>query len=282
MTDKQVLKDAHASVSVIVVDVHPEIWQLRADYGEDSHARFEDMLSSLIVFCNAYLLLHRDNKLCIIANHPAGAEVVYPRVRDAGNMSPPAHLLGPLLAERLLELHKMPSTEGAFVPSFPQALSTALCIFSSQLRESPQLQPRLVLLQLSKDHAYTYNAVMNCIFSAQKLGVQVDAVVFGRQDSSFLQQACFITGGVYLRPEDQRAHLQLMMTHILPSNFLRTILRARPQASIDNQASCFCHSKPKEFVYMCSVCLGLACEHTAQQGSGRCGTCGTRSKAALV
>jgi transcription initiation factor TFIIH subunit 3 len=266
--------DLDASIYVVIVDVHPELWRLRSAVGGETLSRFEDVVRSAIVFTNAYLLMHRENKVCVIANHPGGSEVVYPSggVVGADTMVPASHVLCGLITDELVRIRnkKIPESESesdmkkeSLSPGLPQALSMALCVINRQLQMNPNLQPRVINMQLAKDQSPSYSPIMNCIFSAQKLNVQIDAVIFGRSDSPFMQQACFLTGGVYLRPEDQRSHLQRMLTHSLPSNASRVLLRNPPQRSIDFRASCFCHGKPLEFAFMCSVCLSLLCEPVA-------------------
>lgn len=56
------------------------------------------------------------------------------------------------------------------------------------------MQPRVLILQASEDAHGSYNGMMNCIFSAHRSSIPVDACVLGPTDSSFLQQASFITG----------------------------------------------------------------------------------------
>ena len=120
-------------------------------------------------------------------------------------------------------------------------------VVNRQLILNQKLQTRIAVVQLTKDQSHSYNAIMNCIFrycvsyydaflyfqfdslvpsnslshhkhSAQKLGTQVDSLNLGRVHSSFLQQAAFLTGGVYLYDKaDQRDMLQRMITHFLPS-----------------------------------------------------------------
>ena len=85
-----------------------------------------------------------------------------------------------------------------------------------------------------------------------------------------------MTGGVYLKPHDQRALTQLLLTHCLLSNRLRSVLVLPIQKNIDFRASCFCHQQPVEFAYMCSVCLALTCEVDA---SLTCATCGSKKAA---
>lgn len=114
---------------------------------------------------------------------------------------------------------------------------------------------------------------MNCIFSAQKIGVLVDSLVLSSsQDSSFLQQASFLTNGVYIHSKDQNSTLQSLFYHILPSAQTRQNYLLSPlQRSVDFKASCSCHGQQVEFTYMCSVCLSLYCRVPDTQ----CDTCGT-------
>lgn len=56
------------------------------------------------------------------------------------------------------------------------------------------------------------------------MGVPIDSLILSPGESSFLQQASLITGGVYLRPKDQRAVTQLLLNHYLPSTNSRKIL----------------------------------------------------------
>lgn len=55
-----------------------------------------------------------------------------------------------------------------------------------------QVQPRILIVQMFPDDPTTYNSMMNCIFSAQKMNVLIDGLVLSnRYDSSILQvQQC--------------------------------------------------------------------------------------------
>lgn len=75
-------------------------------------------------------------------------------------------------------------------------------------------------------HRHHFTCFVN---SAQKLGVPVDSLVLSPGESSFLQQASLITGGIYLRPKDQRAVTQLLLHHYLPSNHSRKTLASPTQ-----------------------------------------------------
>lgn len=73
------------------------------------------------------------------------------------------------------------------------ALSRTLCMLSracAQLPASAISKPRVLVLQASEDVAGQYIACMNAIFSAQRLGVTIDAVSIAGRVSSFVQQVC--------------------------------------------------------------------------------------------
>ena len=92
----------------------------------------------------------------------------------------------------------VPSSEKEARFGLSQALSQALCIVNKRLLSYPKLQTRVCLIQLTKDQSRTYTPIMNCIFSAQKLGTIVDCLNLGRAQSSFLQQAAHLTGKIHL------------------------------------------------------------------------------------
>jgi len=218
------------------------------------------------------------------------SEVSNGKVDD--NFVPVMHMLPPIIANGLIEAigdaadsssahssssssssSAAPATESQTkTSSLSQALSMALCIINRQLQKQPKLQPRIVIIQVSKDDSSSYNAMMNSIFSAQKLNVPVDSVVLSKADSHFLQQASLLTMGVYIRPLDQRDLLTQMFTYCIPSTHTRAVLEPRVQQSVDFKASCFCHRKPVETAFMCSVCLALTCDG---DDAAACETCGT-------
>eukprot|EP01034_Spumella_vulgaris_P021792 gene21792-27861_t len=73
-----------------------------------------------------------------------------------------------------------------------------------------------------------------------------------------MQQASFLSGGLYLRIGETQARdlLQLLHMHFL--------------ADLETRALLNVPMLPVEFAYMCSVCLSLSCEIAAS-----CPTCGT-------
>jgi Transcription factor Tfb4 len=96
---------------------------------------------------------------------------------------------------------------------------------------------------------------MNCIFSAQKQSVALDACVLRPMDSLFLQQASHLTGGVYRRPSTSSTLLQILLTDFLPDSVSRKHLVLPQQESVDYRATCFCHKRIVQQGVVCPVCL---------------------------
>ncbi len=64
----------------------------------------------------------------------------------------------------------------------------------------------------SPDVPMQYIPVMNAIFSAQRAEVAIDALVLsGTCESSLLQQAAHLTGGLYFRPQCREGALQYLV-----------------------------------------------------------------------
>jgi transcription initiation factor TFIIH subunit 3 len=233
-------------------------------------------------------LMHRHNKLAVLATCGDGCKQIYPR-RGGGNhdsFEPMSHALPGIMTSELLgdDLTKSMDVNGGTDTtttsknagsSFASALSTALCIINRQVRFHPELQSRIMVTKIAKDYSPSYNSIMNSIFSADKLNVPVDSIVLSPKDSLFLQQASFLTKGVYLKPQDQGNLLQLLLTHCVSSSTTRKLgLYIPKQEAVDFRASCFCHRKPVEFAYMCSVCLAITCDP-----ADVCATCSSQRAA---
>ncbi|KAG6424374.1 hypothetical protein SASPL_114791 [Salvia splendens] len=143
-------------------------------------------------------------------------------------------------------------------------------------------------LQMDLDSIYV--AIMNSIFSAQRsmnpsvsmvivlladenqgqLQVPIDSCVLGAQHSAFLQQASYITGGVYLKPQIFDGLFQYLSTVFATDLHSRCFLQLPKPAGVDFRASCFCHKNTIDMGYICSVCLSIFCKHQK-----KCSTCGS-------
>jgi transcription initiation factor TFIIH subunit 3 len=111
--------------------------------------------------------------------------------------------------------------------------------------------------------------MMNAIFCAKADRVAVDACLLGVGESAYLQQACALTGGTYLRPRRPAALLQYLLAVFVVDLSSRAALRLPTPRGVDFRASCFCHKAPVDVGYVCSVCLSIYCSECAA-----CSTCG--------
>jgi transcription initiation factor TFIIH subunit 3 len=146
-------------------------------------------------------------------------------------------------------------------------------VINRAITEQADLHPRILVIQKSPDVSEHYISIMNGIFSAQKKSVAVDACILARDHSSFMQQAAYLTGGIYYKPNDAGALLQYLVSIYLPEPSMRKLLKLPTQDSVDFRAMCFCHQKVISTAFVCPVCLSLYCEFKPI-----CSTCGIRSR----
>ena len=145
------------------------------------------------------------------------------------------------------------------------------------------LSPRILIVQASEDRIQDYNAFMNCIFAASKGNILIDACFLPSgianqvKTSSFLEQACDSTGGVFSKPmgaaQIQGALTEVMMTLFLPSIHTRKFLNLPKVTTVDYRARCF--DKGGETVdqgFVCNQCLSIFKEQPKQV----CLTCGAK------
>uniref|UniRef100_A0A8B9JVU5 General transcription factor IIH subunit 3 n=1 Tax=Astyanax mexicanus TaxID=7994 RepID=A0A8B9JVU5_ASTMX len=133
----------------------------------------------------------------------------------------------------------------------------------------------LQVVKAAEDCALQYMNFMNVIFAAQKQNILIDACVLD-SDSGLLQQACDITGGLYLKIPQKTALAQYLLWVFLPDADQRSQLVLPPSVHVDYRAACFCHRNLIEIGYVCSVCLSIFCNF-----SPICTTCETAFKIPL-
>ncbi|XP_052278359.1 general transcription factor IIH subunit 3-like [Dreissena polymorpha] len=88
--------------------------------------------------------------------------------------------------------------------------------------------------------------------------VVIDACIL-ESDSGLLQQACDITGGMYLKIPQPAGLLQYLLWVNLPDPVSREKLNLSPRVQVNYRAACFCHRNIIDIGYVCSVCLSSMC-----------------------
>ncbi|XP_042520796.1 general transcription and DNA repair factor IIH subunit TFB4 isoform X2 [Macadamia integrifolia] len=269
------------SLLVLLLDTNPFLWT--GANTTTTSLPFQSFLNHVLSFLNSILLLNQLNQVVVIATGVNSCDYIY----DSSS-SPPTTADSsengrmPMLCSRLLSkleefviederLSKDESPEEIVTSLFSGSLSLALCYIQRVFRSGTlHPQPRILCLQGSPDGPEQYVAVMNAIFSAQRSMVPIDSCVIGAQHSAFLQQASYITGGVYLKPQLPDGLFQYLSMVFATDLLSRSFLRLPKPVGVDFRASCFCHKKTIDMGYICSVCLSIFCKHHK-----KCSTCGS-------
>lgn len=114
---------------VLVIDTNPAIWFPKsAANGSLSDQGFQQLISSTLVFVNAYLLLHRSNRIVIIAAHAGRSEMLYPDPEQV-DTSGSAEQAAKVNARVMNKLQKMSETpiDPASQTAIAASLSRSLC-----------------------------------------------------------------------------------------------------------------------------------------------------------
>ncbi|KAL1191138.1 General transcription and DNA repair factor IIH subunit TFB4 [Cardamine amara subsp. amara] len=263
------------SLLVLLLDTNPFFWSTTS-------ITFSQFLSHVLAFLNAVMGLNQLNQVVVIATGYSSCDYIYDSSSTSSN-----HGTGngmPALFSSLLEkledfvtkdeeLSKEKNVSKDRVASslLSGSLSMALCYIQRVFRSGHlHPQPRILCLQGSQDGPEQYVAVMNSIFSAQRLMVPIDSCYIGTQNSAFLQQASYITGGVHHKPQQLDGLFQYLTTIFATDLHSRGFVQLPKPVGVDFRASCFCHKKTIDMGYICSVCLSIFCEHHK-----KCTTCGS-------
>ncbi len=235
------------------------------------------------MFLNAFLTLHRGNKLAVIGINPKISKLIYlsptgptktnilpnnpnngeKKQNDTAQQQQQTEFSFTAMNEKIVssikEITATFSTtnkkcgNGSLLAG---ALSHALCILNKVLiKDLPHIQPRVLCIYASNDISSQYIPIMNCIFSAQKRNILIDSCVLTNDDSLFLQQSSYLTGGIYSKPQHIKGLAQHLLMTFLASKSVRTHLSLPITQKVDFRASCFCHQKPVNIGVVCPVCL---------------------------
>ncbi|GAA0153512.1 general transcription factor [Lithospermum erythrorhizon] len=254
------------SLLVVIIDTNPLFWTtLNSNFG------FSEFLSHVLSFLNSILLLNQLNQVVVIATGISWCDYVYDSSTCVSKRA--ETLLDKLeeFVEKDESLSTEDSADGVAPSLLSGSLSMALCYIQRVFRSgSLHPQPRILCLHGSPDGPGQYVSVMNAIFSAQRSMVPIDSCVIGAQHSAFLQQASYITGGVYMKPEHFDGLFQYLSTVFATDLHSRSFLQLPKPVGVDFRASCFCHKNTINTGYICSVCLSIFCKHQK-----KCSTCGS-------
>ncbi|NXO05456.1 TF2H3 factor, partial [Rhinopomastus cyanomelas] len=290
--------DDELSLLVVVVDANPIWWGKKAL--EEAEFTLSKCIDTVMVLGNSHLLMNRTNRLAVIASHTQESRFLYPGKQWAsadlcgdgastvesncsGSKDGKYELLTAVndaIAEEIKDLMtktemRGEQTETLLAGSLAKALCCILLTTKSLRLSNQELKARILVIKAADDSALQYMNFMNVIFAAQKQSVLIDACVLD-SDSGLLQQACDITGGIYLKVPHMPSLLQYLLWVFLPDQEQRAQLVLPPPIHVDYRAACFCHRNLIEIGYVCSVCLSIFCNF-----SPICSTCETAFKISL-
>uniref|UniRef100_A0A7N1A3Z6 General transcription and DNA repair factor IIH subunit TFB4 n=2 Tax=Kalanchoe fedtschenkoi TaxID=63787 RepID=A0A7N1A3Z6_KALFE len=242
------------SLVVVLLDTNPYFWSSKSN---TSSLPFSNFLSHFLSFLNSILLLNQLNQIVVIATGYNSCHYIYDSSSSLVASSTENGKM-PALCRTLLE-----KLEEFVVKDEQLSKDSAISSIGSSLLSG----------SLSMALCYgpeQYVAIMNSIFSAQRSMIPIDSCVIGAQHSAFLQQASFITGGVYLKPQLLDGIFQYLSTVFATDVQSRNFLQLPKPVGVDFRASCFCHKNTIDMGYICSVCLSIFCKH-----HDKCSTCGS-------
>ncbi|XP_055260349.1 general transcription factor IIH subunit 3 isoform X1 [Moschus berezovskii] len=283
---------------VIIVDTNPIWWGKQAL--KESQFTLSKCIDAVMVLGNSHLFMNRSNKLAVIASHIQESRFLYPGKNgrlgdffgDPGNPSSEFTPSGSkdgkyelltaaneVIAEEIKDLMTKSDIEGQHTETLlAGSLAKALCYIhrmNKEVKDNQEMKSRILVIKAAEDSALQYMNFMNVIFAAQKQNILIDACVLD-SDSGLLQQACDITGGLYLKVPQMPSLLQYLLWVFLPDQDQRSQLILPPPVHVDYRAACFCHRNLIEIGYVCSVCLSIFCNF-----SPICTTCETAFKISL-
>ncbi|MCO5607008.1 hypothetical protein L7F22_061199 [Adiantum nelumboides] len=266
---------------VVLLDVNPYFWGRRtieAAASGSSALTFNQFMQNVVLFLNSILLLNNLNEAVVIAFGARSCGFVFnsnleKTKNEKQHLSPSLRLLKEV-EEFLNKEAVLPTAADSNTVNesslLSGALSLSLCYIQRTLIGGPSHpQPRILCLQCKSDAPQQYVAVMNAVFSAQRSMIPIDTCIVGNEHSAFLQQAAYITGGVYMKPSLPEGIFQYLTVVFATDLHSRRFLQLPRPAGVDFRASCFCHKKTIDMGFVCSVCLSIFCKKHSS-----CSTCG--------
>lgn len=293
--------DSESSLLVIIIDTNP-IWWGQVAKSDTINLTLSQCIDSILVFVNSYLMLSHSNKLSVIASHTNSSVFLYPHESDPPSADPAVTSDSAVTSDPALTSDSKPPSDGMYEhfslinaeirdqvtkvilsgcdsseelhsdSLLAGAMARALCYIHRMEKSSKageNLTSRVLIIKGSEDNPAQYMDFMNVVFTAQKQNIVIDACIM-ENESGLLQQACDITGGIYLKVPQSTGLLQYLLWVFLPSVDERSLLVLPPRSQVDYRAACFCHRELTDIGYVCSVCLSIFCSF-----SPICSTCQT-------
>lgn len=280
-SSKQYFKsiDETPSLLTILLDLNPREWQ-------QAREQFSKVISCLVVVMNSHLALNSNNSVSLFTyNGTNGSCKIWPptsttdetadetKITNKGIYQQFLKFDNSILSQLTEEIESQPATpptepiKGTLVGS----LCKSLGIINKYQKQEAMMKSRVLIVNVSEDKTIPYIPMMNSIFAAQKMKVNIDVCQLGGAKSIFLQQASDTTNGIYLNVDK---HLDGLIQYMTSAMFidpsLREFLILPTNSNIDFRASCFVTNEIIDIGYVCSVCLCIL-----SMIPDKCPTCGS-------
>ncbi|GJQ11270.1 hypothetical protein GpartN1_g3061.t1 [Galdieria partita] len=232
----------------------------------------QTFLLQLITFLHVFLVSNFANRIVVLVYNEYSVQVVYEDKSLKTLIDQPSSATFLLTEERQERLTLLDSEILKNVADFidsqslnsleemgallSASFSFALCYLHRRML-SETYEARILCLHGSSDVPKQYIGVMNSIFCAQHGGILIDVLNLHDEDSSLLQQAAHLTGGIYFKPKqsDSMPLFNYLCNLYFPSREARKYLKLPAMDSVDCSALCFESGKKIRMGYICSVCL---------------------------
>jgi transcription initiation factor TFIIH subunit 3 len=288
------------SCLTLVIDLNPIAWEKRKNSTTSDtkyKIQFSELLDHLFIFLKTYLMTKHHNRLCVIGSTNKISHFLYPVPEEEEEINNEDENEDKMEIEEeeiekiekkkkkkkkkkqknifdheidfqkvkqnmLTQLKKIEFSESN-ISSLTSSISLGLSFINRIDKEKPlstELLSRILVIQATPDISSQYISMMNTIFCAQKMNVAIDSCILSPENSSFLQQAAYITGGTYMKPTRQEGFLQYLLNVYLVEKNLRKLIHMPSQNVIDFKPSCFKTKKPIDIGFVCSICLSIYSE----------------------
>lgn len=265
--------DKNIDLLVVILDANPVWWGQAAS--KNPEMPFTTWVDSLMLFLNTFLMGGTHNKVAVIATHAKHNRYVYPKsthneALDDSSVGEGGKYEGFGRMEKTIrqELHDLILNDCTSELSadciLTGALSMALCYvsrISKELKPTEKLSSRILAIKGSKDNSTQYMNFMSIVFTAQKMGVKIDACILDN-DSTLLKQATDHLDGIYLKLPQLTGTLEYLLYLYLPNASTHPGFSLPPSRPLGHKAACFCHRKLINQGFICSVCLSIFCMYT--------------------
>jgi len=127
------MSDEHPSFLVVILDTKASAWKNQEKLASDLKIRKEDFIKSILIYLNAYILLHRRNRLLVIARNSDSSKIIFPTPTESSNFNPDflptPDIVNKRIIESVFEESSACSSDqpGSKQSSIAQTLSKALC-----------------------------------------------------------------------------------------------------------------------------------------------------------